>query len=398
MYNTIKVSDQVYWIGVNDRRTHLFENLWPLPYGVAYNSYIIIDEKVALIDTVEKSKIDDYFEKIYRLLGDRKVDYLIINHMEPDHSGAVSELIRQYPDIKIVGNRMTFALLKSFFGITECQDLIEDQSTIDLGSRTLRFYMTPWLHWPETMMTHDEKDKILFAGDAFGSYGTLDGGIFDDEVNLAFYEEEMRRYYSNIVGKYSKMVQKALDKLKGLDIQYICSTHGPIWRKDIARVVKYYQDWSTYKAEDGVVIVFGSMYGNTEKMAEAIARRLAENGIINVRIYDSSKTHRSYILSDIWRFKGVFFGSCAYNASMFPSMTDLTNELEHLELKDRYLGVFGTSGWNGAGVKALNQFAERIGWQTVGESIETKGSPDRRTFEKCFALADNMAKMLKGNE
>lgn len=396
MYSKIKVSEEVYYIGVNDRKTHLFENLWPIENGVAYNSFIINDEKVALIDTVERSMIDEYVDKIQNIIGgNKKVDYLIINHMEPDHSGAIAEIIREYPGVKIVGNKMTFALLKAFFGITSNLLQIEHGGSLDLGKRKLFFYNTPWLHWPETMMTYDSFDKILFSGDAFGSYGTLDGGIFDDEINIQFYEEEMRRYYSNIVGKYSKRVQDALCILRDVDIKIICSTHGPVWRSQIQYVLNLYNDWSSYKSEQGVVIVVGTMYGNTERMAEIIARRLAENGIKNIRIFDSSKTHLSYILRDIWKYKGVILGSCAYNAGVFPTVEILIHEMEHLELKDRLLGIFGTSGWNGAGVKGLLKFAERIGWEQVSDAIEAKGAPDEIAAQKCLVMADAMAKRLK---
>ncbi len=239
MHNTVKITDKVYWIGTNDRRTHLFENMWPLPYGISYNSYLIVDDKIALVDTLEQGSSDDYLLKIEELIGkDRSIDYLIVNHMEPDHSGAMKAIVERYPDIKIVGNLKTFKIIESYYGYKEKWHQIEDGSQIDLGYHKLKFVMTPWVHWPETMMTYDETEKMLFSGDAFGSFGSLDGGIFDDEIEFEdYYEEEMRRYYSNIVGQYSNMVQKAYKKLDGVDIKYICSTHGPVWRSDINKVI-----------------------------------------------------------------------------------------------------------------------------------------------------------------
>ncbi|HAN78556.1 MAG TPA: FprA family A-type flavoprotein [Bacteroidales bacterium] len=391
MHQAVKITETAYWLGVNDRKTALFENLWPLPNGVAYNSYVLIDEKVALIDTVEVSKAEQFIANIKQLLNGRKVDYLIMNHIEPDHSGAIHEVIRNYPDVKIVGNKMTFSLLDSFYGIIPNKFEVKNNDILDLGTKKLQFLITPWVHWPETMMTYETTEKILFSGDAFGSFGTLDGGIFDDEVNLQYYTDEMLRYYSNIVGKYSKMANKAAITVKALDLSHICSTHGLIWRSNINYVVNLYEKWSSYKADQGVVIVFGSMYGNTELLADAIARRLAERGIKNIRIYDASKTHISFILSEIWKYRGVMLGSSAYNSSIFPSMEMVISKLVQVELKNRVLGIFGSSSWNKAGVKVLKTFAQESEWDFIPESIiEAKGAPSKIDMEMCIQLADAM--------
>jgi len=393
---TINILDKVYLLSANDRRTHLFENFWPLENGVAYNSYLIVDEKIAVIDTVERNFIEDFTDQIENLIGDRKVDYLIVNHMEPDHSAGIKSLVKKYPDIKIVGNKMTFSLLRGFAGNYENFIQISDGDEINLGTRNLKFFMTPWIHWPETMMTYDLNNKILFSGDAFGSFGTLDGGVFDDEINLDFYIDEMLRYYSNIVGngKYSKMVYKAIERISSLEISHIASTHGPVWRTEIPRLIEYYKNWATYKSEKGVLIVFASMYGNTEKLADAIARELAVNGIKNVRVYDSSKRHISYILRDIWKYRGLVLGGCAYNGGLFPAMQNLINKLEDMEVENKLLATFGSSGWNKAGVKELNSFAERIGWKLIADSSETKGAPDINSLEQCKVIAQEMAKQL----
>ncbi|MDY6801811.1 MAG: FprA family A-type flavoprotein, partial [Bacteroidota bacterium] len=377
MHNTVKVTDKVYWIGANDRRTNLFENMWPLPYGISYNSYLIVDKKIALVDTLEQGSSDDYLEKIEERIGkDRSIDYLIINHMEPDHSGAMKAIIERYPDIKIVGNLKTFKIVESYYGFQDKWLQIEDGSQIDLGHHKLKFVMTPWVHWPETMMTYDETEKMLFSGDAFGSFGALDGGIFDDEIEFEdYYEEEMRRYFSNIVGQYSNMVQKAFKKLDGVDIKYICSAHGPVWRSDVNKVISLYDKWSKYELENGVVIIYGSMYGNTAKLADFIARKLAENGIKKIRVYDASKTHLSYLINEIWRYKGVILGSCAYNSGMLPTMEQLTRTLEHMGVKNHLLGIFGTYSWNGGGVKSLHKFYEKIQWELVSDPVDTKGIP-----------------------
>lgn len=397
MHYEVKLSNDIYWIGVNDRRTHLFENYWPLPFGVSYNSYLIVDEKVTLVDTVSITTMDTYLDKLYSLLNGRKIDYLIINHMEPDHSGAVRAIVNEYPDIKIIGNKKTFPMLEGFYNIT--QNLIEvgDDEILDTGKHKLRFILTPMVHWPETMMTFDETDKVLFSADAFGSYGTLDGGVFDDEINLDFYADELRRYYSNIVGKYGLQVQKALDKLEGVEVKMIASTHGPIWRSHIPEIIQRYRCWSSYQTEEGVVIVFGSMYGNTEKMAEIIARSLTEEGIKNVRIYDSSKTHSSYIISDIWKYRGVILGSSAYNGGIFTPMRALIRELEHILPKNHYLGIFGSMSWGGGGVRSLEQFAEIVKWELIAPSVEAKHAAHNADVNELINIGKGMAQRLKAD-
>ena len=396
MQNSVKVSDKIYWIGDNDRRTHLFENMWPIPNGVSYNSYLIKDEKIALVDTVEAGSTETYLSKIEEIIGkDAKVDYLIINHMEPDHSGALKDLVNKYPDIKLIGNIKTFKILEAYYGFTDNLLEVTDGSTIDLGHHKLQFVMTPWVHWPETMMTYDVTEKTLFSGDAFGSFGSLDGGIFDDEIDFGYYEDEMRRYYSNIVGKYCNMVQKAFKKLEGVEVNYICPTHGPVWRSDVQKVLSLYDKWSKYDTEDGVAIIFGSMYGNTARIADYIARKISEQGIKKIRVFDASKTHLSYLINAVWKYKGVIIGSCAYNSSMLPTVEQFTNTMEHMGVKDHYLGIFGSYSWSGGGVKALSKFAENIDWELVSDSVDIKGIPNKEKLAQCDALAIAMAEKLK---
>jgi len=396
MQNTVEVSGKVHWIGTNDRRTHLFENMWPLEHGVSYNSYIINDEKVALVDTVEIGTASEYLDNIKSIIGDKKIDYVIINHMEPDHSGALGAIIHRFPDVKLIGNIKTLKILTAYFNINEENYItVNDGDELDLGYHKLKFVMTPWVHWPETMVTYDTTDKILFSCDAFGTFGSLDGGIFDDEINFEFYEEEMRRYYSNIVGKYSNMVQKAFKKLDGIPVNTICSSHGPIWRENPGRVLDLYNKWSKYETERGVVIVWGSMYGNTEKMADIIARHLVNNGIKNIKMYDASKTHISYIIRDIWKYKGLILGSCAYNSAMYPKMAQLCAELEHMQVKEHHLGIFGSYSWNGGGVKNLMKFAENIEFELIAEPAEIKGSPSEGNLDQLEVIAKEMAKRLK---
>jgi len=393
----VPIMDKLHWIGINDRETTLFENFWPLEKGVTYNSYLINDDKVAIMDTVKFNKTEQYLAKIKEIIGDRKVDYLIVNHMEPDHSGSIRAVIAEYPECQIVGNKKTFDFIRGFYGITKNFYEIKEGDVLDLGHHKLTFYITPMIHWPETMMTYDMTEKILFSMDAFGGFGSLDGGIFDDEVNLEYYEDEIRRYYSNIVAKYSPIVQRALKRLSDLEIKMIAPTHGPIWRTKPETIINFYDKWSRYEAEEGVVIVYGTMYGNTAKMADYVARILAEEGVRNVRVYDASKTHLSYILSDIWRYKGVILGSCAYNSHIFPAMEAVINKLDHTGLKNRYLGVFGNMSWSGGGVKAIDAFAESVKWERVGESIEAQYTPKQEEFAKLIKLGKEMAQKIKEN-
>lgn len=390
----VNVSENIYFLVYNDRRTHLFENIWPVPRGISYNSYLIVDEKIALIDTVEKSFITEYTDSISDIIGDRKVDYLVINHMEPDHSGALRSVIQKYPDITLVGNSKTFAFVENLYLQHGKKLIVGDGNTLELGKHRLQFQTIPMVHWPETMVTFEETEKILFSGDAFGGYGALDGGVFDDEIDVEFIKPEMMRYFTNIVGKYCAHTQRAIKKLSPLAISVIAPTHGPVWRTDPARVVNWYDKWSSYDPDPGVVIAYGSMYGHTEAMAEVIARRLAERGIKDIRIYDVSKTHISYIINDIFKYRGFIAGSPAYNNSLFPNMESLIASIEHYSLKNHLLGIFGNYSWNGGGVKNLKLFAERIKWELVYEPVEEKGSLKADTREQLLNLANAMADKL----
>jgi flavorubredoxin len=297
--------------------------------------------------------------------------------------------------VKIVGNAKTFDFLKGFYDIDENLYEVKDGDELALGKHTLRFYLTPMVHWPETMMTYDIGEQILFAGDAFGGFGTLDGGVFDDEVNIEYFENEIRRYYSNIVGKFGPMVQKALKKLEGLPIKVVASTHGPVWRSNPQRIINSYDRWSKYEADPGVVIVFGSMYGNTEKMADYVARRLAEYGVKDIRVMNTSTTHDSYIINEIWKYKGIIFGSCTYNVGLFPPMETLIKNLSHKGVKNRVYGVFGSYGWSGGGVKTIMQYIENNKWPMVADEVEVKLTPSEEDYRQLDILAKKMAESIQ---
>ncbi len=390
----VNLAENIYYLGFNDRRTHLFENLWPIPYGISYNSYLIVDEKIALIDTVERTFIDEYLDQIETLTNGRPVDYLVINHMEPDHSGALKAVVAKYPNITLVGNKKTFDMVTNYYQSAVNTLEVYDDSELPLGIHRLSFTTIPMVHWPETMVTYEITEKILFSGDAFGSFGTLDGGIFDDELNLANYEEELMRYFTNIVGKYCPHTQRALKKIQTLDVKMLAATHGPVWRTNLDYIVERYGKWSSYTTEPGAVIVYGSMYGNTAKMADVIARQLAIRGIKNIRVYDASKTHASYIISDIFKYKAFIIGSAAYNNELFPSVESLVTKIEHMGIKNHLLGIFGSFGWNGGGVKNLQKFAENIKWELVYDPVEEKGTLKKNKTEQCIELANAMADKL----
>ena len=389
------IKGKIHYVGVNDRTKHLFEGLWPLPLGVSYNSYLIVDKSVVLIDTVDHCYTDLFFEKIKNILGERPIDYLVVNHMEPDHSASINDLCRVYPDIKIIGNSKTIGMIEGFYGIFDKFHEVKDGDRLPLGEKVLTFYMTPMVHWPETMMTYCEDDKILFSGDAFGCFGTLDGGIIDYQMNTEKYWDEMFRYYSNIVGKYGAPVQKALAKLSGIDIQIICSTHGPIWKEEIQKVISIYNKLSLYEGEEGVVIAYGSMYGNTEKMAEVIARELAAQGIKNIVMHNVSKSDMSYILRDIFKYKGLIIGSPTYTNELFPNIESLVSKLESRDMKNRVFGYFGSFSWAGAAVKRLSSFAERMKWDVTGNPVEMKQGITSEKIAQCQELAKAIAMKLK---
>ena len=389
------INDNIFYVGVNDRNKALFEGLWPLPYGVSYNSYLIDDQKVCLIDTVEVDFFTQFIENIREVIGDRPVDYLVVNHMEPDHSGSIALLTQFYPGLHVVGNKKTFTMMEGFYGVKDKLVEIKNGDTLSLGSRELQFFLTPMVHWPETMVTYDSRTRTLFSGDAFGCFGALNGGMLDQSIDTDWCWSEMRRYYSNIVGKYGTPVQNALKKLAGIPIDYICSTHGPVWHKEVGRVVDLYDKMSRYEAEPGLVICYGTMYGNTERMAEVIARAASEHGVTHIGIYNISKTHHSYILSDIFRFNGLIVGAPTYNNGLYHEMEVLLSEIANRDIKNRYLGWFGSYAWASKAVKKIGEWNEnKLHFEAVGQPVEMKQALTAETKAQCEALGKAMAERI----
>ena len=393
-----EITNKIYYVGVNNRNKNLFEGLWPLPNGVSYNSYIIDDEKVCLIDTVEVDFFIPYIKNIQQVIGDRKIDYLVINHMEPDHSGAIELIRKYYPEITIIGNKKTFGMMKGFYGIKDNTLEVKNGDTLNLGSRELKFVLTPMVHWPETMVTLDTTSNVLFSGDAFGCFGALNGGIIDSQINCDTFWLEMVRYYSNIVGKYGTPVQSALKKLAGVKLDYICSTHGPVWHEYIEKVIGMYDSMSKYETEPGLVICYGTMYGNTERAAEVIARSASEAGVKNIVMYNVSKTHHSYIIRDVFRYNALIVGAPTYNTGLYHEMDVLLAELANKDIKNHKLGWFGSYGWASKAVGKIKEWNDtHLHFEAVGEPVDIRQSLNDETFKQCEELGRKMAEAILKN-
>ncbi len=393
---TSEITERIAYIGVNDRTTVKFEAMWPLPMGVSYNSYLLKgSEKTAIVDGVEVSHAIEQIEHIKSILGDKSPDYLIINHMEPDHSGAIRVLRQAFPDMTIVGNRLTLAMVQGFYGETENTLTVADGDTLSLGDTTLRFILTPMVHWPETMMTLLEEEQVLFSGDAFGCFGALNGAVVDSDMNADPYFPEMVRYYSNIVGKYGVHVQRALKKLAGVTLSAVCPTHGPVWRSRLTEVINLYDRLSRYEPLDnGVTIVYGSMYGNTEKLAEAAADALAESGVKDIAVYNASYSDLSYILADIFRHKGLIIAAPTYSESLFPPVAAVMEAIAVRGLKGRKVAMLGSHTWAQQAVKEMARQLERCGMEAIDAPVVSKQSPDATAIEQCRSLAKTIAASL----
>ena len=386
----------VHYVGVNDRTTTRFEGIWPLPYGVSYNSYLVCGaQKNAVIDGVEVSHCFKQIDRIKEIKQNIKIDYLIINHMEPDHSGGVVALCREFPEIKVVGNAKTADMLKGYYGLEKNVVVVADGDCIDLGGKTLQFHLTPMIHWPETMMTYLVEDKMLFAGDAFGCFGALNGGIVDTEMDTSGYYPEMTRYYSNIVAKYGLFVQKALAKFADVPVDYICSTHGPVWHDELKKVIGVYDKLSRGESEDGVVIAYASMYGNTEEMVDVVARQLAVNGIKNIKVHNVSYSDESFILRDIYTYKGLIVMSPTYNGCAFPKIEALLSSLQLRATSGKVFACAGSFTWASAAVKRINAMGEKLKFTHVDGDVEMKQGMSGDVAEKCRVLADRFAAELK---
>ncbi|MBO5707825.1 MAG: FprA family A-type flavoprotein [Bacteroidales bacterium] len=390
-----KISDRIYYIGVNDFDKVLFEGLWPLPYGVSYNSYLVVDEKVALIDTVEAGFEEEFLANVHEAIGERAIDYLVVNHMEPDHSSLIAYMLEKYPSLQIVANAKTVPMLQGYYGTPQERiRVMKEGDSLCLGSCSLSFHMIPMVHWPETMVTWLAEEGTLFAGDAFGTFKAVDDEVIDNEDTFEEYRDEMIRYYSNIVGKYGTPVQAALKKLSGLEIKRICSTHGPVWETSIPQVVALYDKMSRYEVERGVCIVYGSMYGNTAAAADALAMELEARGIPyaihDLACNNAGELGVSGALRDVFKYDTIVVGSPTYNNGIFPPVETFMKALQARLIKGRRFFAFGSYTWSGASVSLLNAMAESMGYDILGAGLSF---PQAYTREKCdmSAIADMLA-------
>ncbi len=378
MYCVQEIAPNIFWVGGSDRRLELFENMFPLPNGVAYNSYLIMDEKTALVDTVDRSISELYLENITHVLGGRELDYLIVNHMEPDHCANIEDIVRRYPKVRLVGNKKTFQFMEQFYKLDMTSNYLEvkDGEELSFGGTTLRFYTAPMVHWPEVMVTYEVSRGILFSADAFGSFGAFSGNLFADEMDYIDIDEA-RRYYSNIVGRYGSQVQALFKKLAGLELNMICALHGYIWRGEkISFILDLYDKWSRYEPEKkGVVFVYASMYGNTENIVQILSNKLAQRGIRDMHMYDVSKTHASYIISDLWKYSNMVLASPTYNMQLYFGMDAILNDISVLGLKDRKVSIIGNHTWASAALKSMKEKLEAMqNMELVGEPMDVRSS------------------------
>lgn len=385
MHNTRNVTKDILWVGGNDRRLALFENIFPIPRGVSYNSYLLLDEKTVLLDTVDKAIAEQFFENVVCGLNGRTLDYLIVNHMEPDHCALIGDLVRRYPELQLIGNAKTFRMLHQFFDFETEGRMIEvkEGDIFSAGTHILHFIMAPMVHWPETMVTYDEQSKILFSADGFGSFGALPGNIFNDELSFdRDWLADARRYYTNIVGKYGQSVQALLKKAAGIDIQMICPLHGPIWRTELSYILDKYEKWSTYEPEDkGVVIAYASMYGNTENIANVIAAKLADLGVSHISVYDVSVTHVSELIAEIFRSSHLVLAAPTYNGNLYPVMENLVNDMKALNVQKRTVALVENGTWAAAAAKQMRAKLEEMKDMNVLEQTITLKSAFKQEQE-----------------
>ena len=397
MHNTRKINDDIYYLGASDRRIELFENVYPVSLGMSYNSYLITDEKTCLMDSVDESIRGQFLENLQYALNGRNLDYMVVQHMEPDHCSIVPELFRMYPDMKLVASLQAFKMMENFYSLQteERRLVVKEGDTLELGKHTLKFIAAPMVHWPEVLMTYDVTDKILFSADAFGSFGAMSGNIFADEIDWdKDFKDEARRYYVNIVGKYGPQTQNVLKKASNLDIQMICPLHAHIWRKDLSKIISLYDTWSKYEAEkDSVVIFYGSIYGNTQNAAEILAMQLAENGMENVEVFDTSKTHVSFLVSKAFEYKTLVFAAATYNAEIFDTVQNLITELKNHNLSNRRIGLIENGSWAPvAASKMKAQFETLKNMEIVDPVVKVVSSVTAKNVEELSALAKKLMK------
>ena len=400
MYNVKQITKDLYYAGANDRRIALFEGVYSVPSGVSYNSYILLDDKTVLLDTVDKAVSHQFFENVEHVMNGRNLDYLVINHMEPDHCAEIQTIVNKYPQVKIVCNQKIQQMITQYFdfNLPENQwQIVKEGDSLDTGHHKLNFIFAPMVHWPEVMVTYDSVDKILFSADAFGSFGAIDGNIFADEVDFDHrYMDEARRYYTNIVGKYGTQVQMLLKKTAGLDIKVICPLHGYIWRKDLNIFIEKYQKWSSYEPEiKSVLIPYASVYGNTQNAAEILAGKLAQLGVKDIKMYDTSVIHPSYIVADVFKYSHIVFASTTYNMGIFVTMETLLHDLTAHNIQNRKVAIIENGSWAPSSGNLMSEVISK--WKNteiIGNKITIKSSLKNTQETELDALAREIIKTI----
>ena len=400
MYCVKKMTDDLYWVGGSDRRLALFENVYPIPNGVSYNAYLLMDEKTVLLDTVDRSIADLFFENVAHVLGGRPLDYVIVNHMEPDHCAVLQDLVLRYPEVRIVCNAKTVTMIRNFFtfDIDSRAVIVKEMDTLTTGRHTFAFVMAPMVHWPEAMVSYDATTKTLFSADAFGTFGALNGNLYADEVNFKTeYLADARRYYTNIVGKYGAQVQAVLKKAAALEISLVCPLHGFVWRRDFGRFLEKYLLWSSYTPEEkSVLLAYASVYGHTENAANILAAKLVERGV-RVRMYDTSVTPASYILSNAFRCSHLVFAATTYNAGIFVTMENLLHDIANHNLQNRRIAVMENGSWAPTSGKQMRDILSALkGCSFIGDNITLRSSLAEDQLPALDALADAIAAEIKG--
>ena len=401
MHSTRKVKDDLIYVGGSDRRLSRFENLFPIPKGVSYNSYVLLDEKTVLFDTADESISRQYIENVVHALNGRPLDYMVVQHMEPDHCAMIDDMLRRYPEAKMVCNAKAVSMFAQFYGtdVAARALVVKEGDKLSTGEHTLHFVMAPMVHWPEVMVTYDEKDKILFSADAFGTFGALAGNIFNDEITFdTVWMNDARRYYTNIVGKYGVQVQALLKKAASLDIEMICPLHGPIWRKDLGLLLEKYQKWSTYEPEDKtVMIAYATMYGNTENAANVLAGMLADKGVKNIAMYDVSETDVSELVAESFRCSHLVLAAPTYNSRIQPKMEAYLSDIKALNLQNRTVAVIDNGTWAATAGKQMIGMLEGMKNMTILENtISIKSALAENQLGALEALADELAKQVNG--
>ena len=395
MYTVRKVTEDLYWVGANEHRLHLFENIHPIPRGVSYNSYLLMDEKTVLFDTVDWAVCREFLNNVEHVLDGRDLDYVIINHLEPDHAASLDEVLLRYPNAKVISNERAFMMMRQFgFNVDGKEIQVAEGDAMSFGKHEITWVAAPMVHWPEAMVSFDVTNGVLFSADAFGTFGALDGKLFADEVNFdRDWLDDARRYLTNIVGKYGPHVQDLLKKAGTIDIKMICPLHGPVWREDLGYFIEKYDKWSRYEPEeDGVLLVYASMYGNTEYAAQCLATKLCERGMTNIHMYDVSKTHVSYLVSEAFRLSHIVLASVTYNLEIYPVMHQFLNEIRMLNLQNRTVGIIENGTWTPQAGTLMEEFLDENMklMDVLGGEVTVTSSLNDSTEKELDALADSI--------